>query len=51
MACPPPLDSVERHFQAALNATRSYSFEASGEVLIFSSEDGEALIRLVRVES
>ena len=50
MACPPPLDSVEMHFHAALDAARSYTVEDSGKVLMFSSEDGEALVRLVRVE-
>ena len=51
MACPPPLNSVERHFHAALDATRRYTVEASGDVLIFANQDGEALVKLIRVNS
>ena len=50
MACPEPLDLLEKQFQEALEATRSYAIEPSGKVLVFFDADGEPLIRLVRPE-
>ncbi|CAJ0852155.1 hypothetical protein AMST5_00521 [freshwater sediment metagenome] len=46
MACPPPLDAVERHYLAALESVRGYRLE--GGTLVFLNESGEALVRLAR---
>jgi heat shock protein HslJ len=46
MACPPPLDEVERAYLAALQATRGFRFE--GTNLVFLGEDGALLVTLER---
>jgi heat shock protein HslJ len=46
MACPPPLDGVERAYLAALEATRGFRFE--GTKLVFLGEDGAPLVTLER---
>jgi heat shock protein HslJ len=46
MACPPPLDEVERAYLAALQATRGFRFE--GTNLVFLGEDGAPLVTLER---
>jgi heat shock protein HslJ len=46
IACPPPLDAVERHYLAALESVRGYRLE--GGTLVFLNESGEALVRLAR---
>jgi heat shock protein HslJ len=47
MACPDPLDRVERAYLAALQAVRGYRFE--GGKLALVGEDGAALVTLVRL--
>lgn len=46
MACPPPLDEVERAYLAALEAVRGFRFE--GTNLVFLGEDGAPLVTLKR---
>jgi heat shock protein HslJ len=46
MACPPPVDQVERAYLEALRNVRS--FKATGATLIFLGEDGEPLLTLER---
>jgi heat shock protein HslJ len=46
MACPPPLDGVERAYLAALEATRG--FRLTGETLVFLADDGAPLVTLER---
>jgi heat shock protein HslJ len=46
MACPPPIDDVERAYLAALQNVRGFRFE--GEKLVFLSEAGESLVTLER---
>ncbi|QGM97605.1 META domain-containing protein [Methylocystis parvus] len=48
MACPPPLDQVERAYLEALRNVRGYRL--SGETLLFLGEDGEALVTLKRAK-
>ncbi|WP_442755967.1 META domain-containing protein [Methylocystis sp. JAN1] len=48
MACPPPLDQVERIYTEALRKVRGYTL--SGKSLVFTGEGGEALVTLERVE-
>lgn len=46
MACPPPLDEVERAYLAALQNVRGFRFE--GTNLVFLGEDGAPLVTLER---
>lgn len=46
MACPPPLDEVERAYLAALQNVRGFRFE--GANLVFLGEDGAPLVTLER---
>jgi heat shock protein HslJ len=46
MACPPPLDAVERQYLSALQAVRSYRLERS--TLVFRGAGGETLVTLER---
>jgi heat shock protein HslJ len=46
MACPPPLDGVERAYLAALEATRGFRFE--GTKLVCLADDGAPLVTLER---
>jgi heat shock protein HslJ len=46
MACPPPLDGVERQYLAALQDVRAYRLE--GARLLFLGGAGEALVTLER---
>jgi heat shock protein HslJ len=46
MACPPPLDQVERAYMNALDRVRSYKL--SGATLALLGEDGEVLVKLER---
>jgi heat shock protein HslJ len=48
MACPPPLDQLERKFSAALEATRTYRIE--GAKLTFANEKSEPLIVFRRAD-
>ncbi|WP_424360113.1 META domain-containing protein [Methylocystis parvus] len=48
MACPPPLDQVERAYMEALKNVRSYTL--SGKTLVFTGEGGEALVTLERAK-
>jgi heat shock protein HslJ len=49
MACPPPLDAVERRYLAALEAVRGYRVE--GGKLVFVNDAGEVLVTLERTSS
>lgn len=46
MACPPPLDEVERAYLSALQSVRGFRFE--GTTLVFLGEDGAPLVTLER---
>jgi heat shock protein HslJ len=46
MACPPPLDAVERAYLTALEAVRAFTLE--GDALAFVGGDGAVLIKLER---
>jgi heat shock protein HslJ len=46
MACPPPLDRIERAYIEALQGVRGYRL--SGKTLTFLAENGEALVALER---
>ncbi|MGJ0507197.1 MAG: META domain-containing protein [Methylocystis sp.] len=46
MACPPPLDGVERQYLSALEATRGYRLE--GGRLVFLDDGGQPLVTLAR---
>ena len=46
MACPPPLDAIERQYLAALQEARAYRLE--GATLLFLSAAGDALVTLER---
>jgi len=46
MACPPPLDAIERQYLAALQEARAYRLE--GSTLLFLSAAGDALVTLER---
>jgi heat shock protein HslJ len=46
MACPPPLDALERHYLAALAAARGYRIDA--KTLFFVDAKGAALVTLER---
>lgn len=46
MACPPPLDEVERAYLSALQNVRGFRFE--GTNLVFLGEDGAPLVTLER---
>lgn len=48
MACPPPLDAVERQYLSALEAVRSYRME--GGRLLFLDESGDGLVTLERAK-
>jgi heat shock protein HslJ len=48
MACPPPLDGVERGYLKALDSVRSWRME--GEALAFVGADGAVLVRLERAK-
>lgn len=49
MACPPPLDTVERQYLAALEAVRAYRL--AGKTLVFLGDGGEALVTLEKEPS
>ncbi len=49
MACPPPLDAVERQYLSALEAVRGYRLD--GGKLVFLGDGGEALVTLERASS
>ncbi len=49
MACPPPLDAVERQYLSALEAVRGYRLD--GGKLVFLNDSGEALVTLERASS
>jgi heat shock protein HslJ len=46
MACPPPLDGVERRYLAALETVRSYRLD--GARLVFLDDSGAPLVTLER---
>ena len=46
MACPPPLDAIERQYLAALQAVRAFRLE--GSTLLFLGAAGDALVTLER---
>ncbi len=46
MACPPPLDAVERQYLSALQSVRAYRLE--GSTLVFLGAAGDALVTLER---
>jgi heat shock protein HslJ len=49
MACPPPLDTVERQYLAALEAVRAYRL--AGKTLVLLGDGGEALVTLEKEPS
>jgi heat shock protein HslJ len=49
MACPPPLDTVEHQYLAALEAVRAYRLD--GKTLVFLGDGGEALVTLEKEAS
>ncbi len=48
MACPPPLDALERQYLGALQAVRAFRLE--GSRLVFLGAGGEALVTLERAK-
>jgi heat shock protein HslJ len=48
MACPPPLDQVERFYVEALRGVRGYKL--SGRSLTFLGDAGETLVALERAK-
>ena len=46
MACPPPLDAVERQYLSALQAVRAYRIQ--GRTLVFLGAGGDSLVTLER---
>jgi len=50
MACPPPLDVLEKNLGVALEATRSFEIDGSSKSLTFLNEAGEAVVTMARPE-
>jgi len=48
MACPSPLDQLERAYLEALRNVRGYKL--SGKTLLFLGADGDALVTLERAK-
>jgi heat shock protein HslJ len=48
MACPPPLDALERQFSAALDAARRY--RRDGARLVLSDDKGQPVVTLRRAD-
>ena len=48
MACPPPLDELERKYAAALEAARTYRVQ--GGKLILADEKGETVVSFGRAD-
>ena len=50
MACPPPLEELERKLLAALEATRTFDASASSKSIVFKDANGELQIALSQQE-
>ena len=50
MACPPPLNELERKLLAALEATRTFDTSTSSKSIVFKDADGELQIALSQEE-